>query len=185
VDFIIQSWDTALTTKERSDWSVCQTWGVWQNEETNTTDLILLNNAKGKYEFPELKRVAHEQYEDWQPDSVIIEAKASGQPLIDEMRRSGIFVQDFSPGKGQDKIARLNAVADMFSAGQVWFPETRWAQEVVEEILAFPNGEHDDCVDACTLALRRARTGGLLRLNTDREDNEFFRSHRRERYYTV
>ena len=185
VDFIIQSWDTALTTKERSDWSVCQTWGVWQNEETNTTDLILLNNAKGKYEFPELKRVAHEQYEDWQPDSVIIEAKASGQPLIDEMRRSGIFVQDFSPGKGQDKIARLNAVADMFSAGQVWFPETRWAQEVVEEILAFPSGEHDDCVDACTLALRRARTGGLLRLNTDREDNEFFRSHRRERYYTV
>ncbi len=185
VDFIIQSWDTALTTKERSDWSVCQTWGVWTNEETGTTDLILLNCVKGKWEFPELKQEAHDQFAQWQPDSVIIEAKASGQPLIDEMRRSGIFVQDFSPGKGQDKIARLNAVTDMFSAGQVWFPETAWAQEVVEELLAFPAGEHDDAVDALTLALRRARTGGLLRLNTDHEDNEYFPKPRRKGAYTV
>lgn len=185
VDFIIQSWDTALTTKERSDWSVCQTWGVWTNEETGSTDLILLNCAKGKWEFPDLKREAHEQYEAWQPDSVIIEAKASGQPLIDEMRRSGIFVQDFSPGKGQDKIARLNAVSDMFSSGQVWFPETAWAHEVVEEVLAFPSGDHDDAVDAMTLALRRARTGGLLRLNTDHEDNEYLPTMRRKGAYTV
>jgi predicted phage terminase large subunit-like protein len=185
VDFIIQSWDTALTTKERSDWSVCQTWGVWENESDGSTNLILLNSAKGKWEFPDLKQEAHEQYTQWQPDSVIIEAKASGQPLIDEMRRSGIFVQDFSPGKGQDKIARLNAVADMFSAGHVWFPETSWANDVVEEVLAFPSGEHDDQTDALTLALRRARTGGLLRLNTDHEDNESFPTMRRKGAYTV
>ena len=183
VDFIVQAFDTALTTKDRSDFSVCQTWGVWFNEEDNTQNVILLNKVKGKYEFPELKAMAHEQYEEWQPDSVIVEAKASGQPLIDEMRRSGIFVQDFSPGKGQDKIARLNAVADMFASGHVWFPETSWAAKTVEEILAFPAGEHDDEVDTMTLGLMRIRKGGLLRLNTDHEDNEVFHRARRAAYY--
>lgn len=182
-DFIVQSFDTALTTKQRSDFSVCHTWGVWHNEEDGTQNVILLNKVKGKYEFPELKVMAHDQYEEWQPDSVIVEAKASGQPLIDEMRRSGIFVQDFSPGKGQDKIARLNAVADMFASGHVWFPETSWAADTVEEILSFPSGLHDDEVDTMTLALNRVRKGGLLRLSTDHTtDNDLPRS-RRGAYY--
>jgi len=168
-EFIVQSYDTALTTKERSDFSVCQTWGVW-TDDYDVQNAILLNCVKDKFEFPELKRMALEQYKEWEPDSVIVEAKASGQPLIDEMRRSGLFVQDYSPGKGQDKIARLNAVSDMFAAKQVWFPETRWATEVVDEILAFPSGEHDDQVDACTLALLRIRQGGLIKLQTDHEE---------------
>jgi len=183
VEFIVQAWDTALTTKERSDWSVCQTWGVWTPEDSGVPNVILLNRAKGKWEFPDLKAAARAQYEQWQPDSVIVEAKASGQPLIDEMRRSGIFVQDYSPGKGQDKLARLNAVTDMFSSGQVWVPETAWADEVVEEWCAFPNGEHDDEVDALTLALMRIRKGGLLRLASDPEDN--WEPPRRRGAYTV
>ena len=183
VDFIVQSFDTALTTKQRSDFSVCHTWGVWHNEADGTENVILLNKVKGKYEFPELKAMAHEQFKEWQPDSVIVEAKASGQPLIDEMRRSGIFVQDFSPGKGQDKIARLNAVADMFASGHVWFPENAWAAATVEEILAFPAGEHDDEVDTMTLALMRIRKGGLLRLSSDYEDNEPRYAARRQAYY--
>jgi len=183
VDFIVQAFDTALTTKERSDFSVCHTWGVWENEDDGTQNVILLNKVKGKYEFPELKSMAHEQYKEWEPDSVIVEAKASGQPLIDEMRRSGIFVQDFSPGKGQDKIARLNAVADMFASGHVWFPENAWAAATVEEILAFPAGEHDDEVDTMTLALMRIRKGGLLRLSSDHEDNEPYYVGRRQAYY--
>lgn len=171
VDFIVQSFDTALTTKERSDFSVCHTWGVWKNED-NIDNVILLNRVSGKWEFPELKKMAFEQYQEWQPDSVIVEAKASGQPLIDEMRRTGLFVQDYTPGKGQDKLARVAAVSDMFASGQVWFPETRWATEVVEELLAFPAGEHDDDVDACTLALIRIRKGGLLRLHSDVPDDD-------------
>ena len=183
IDFLVQAFDTALTTKQRSDFSVCHTWGVWTDDDDGSTNVILLNKVKGKYEFPELKAMAHEQYNEWQPDSVIVEAKASGQPLIDEMRRSGIFVQDFSPGKGQDKIARLNAVADLFASGHVWFPETAWAAATVEEILAFPAGEHDDEVDTMTLALARVRNGGLLRIRTDHEDNEAFRPSRRQAYY--
>jgi len=183
IDFIVQAFDTALTTKQRSDFSVCHTWGVWENEDDGTQNVILLNKVKGKYEFPELKQMAHEQYKDWDPDSVIVEAKASGQPLIDEMRRSGIFVQDFSPGKGQDKIARLNAVADMFASGHVWFPENAWAAATVEEILAFPAGEHDDEVDTMTLALMRIRKGGLLRLSSDHEDNDPYYAGRRQAYY--
>ena len=183
IDFIVQAFDTALTTKERSDFSVCHTWGVFESEDDGTQNVILLNKVKGKYEFPELKAMAHEQYKEWEPDSVIVEAKASGQPLIDEMRRSGIFVQDFSPGKGQDKIARLNAVADMFASGHVWFPENAWAAATVEEILAFPAGEHDDEVDTMTLALMRIRKGGLLRLSSDHEDNDPYYAARRQAYY--
>lgn len=183
-DFIVQAFDTALTTKERSDYSVCHTWGVFTNEEDgDASHVILLNSVKGKYEFPELKAMALEQYKEWEPDAVIVEAKASGQPLIDEMRRSGLFVQDFSPGKGQDKIARLNAVSDMFANEQVWFPETGWAQATVDELLAFPSGERDDEVDALTLALRRIRQGGLLRLRTDHEDNSLPVLPRKTAYY--
>jgi predicted phage terminase large subunit-like protein len=182
VEYIVQAYDTALTTKERSDYSVCQTWGVWKNEE-GVDNVILLNRVKGKWEFPELKKMALQQSKDWEPDSIIVEAKASGQPLIDEMRRSGLFVQDYSPGKGQDKIARVNSVSDMFATGQVWFPETGWATEVVEEILAFPSGEHDDDVDTMTLALIRIRKGGLLRLSSDHEDNAVFDGPRHAAYY--
>ena len=182
-DFIVQAWDTALTTKERSDYSVCQTWGVFTDEETNQTCAILLNRVKGKWEFPDLKQVAHDQVSYWEPDSLIVEAKASGQPLIDELRRSGVVVQDFSPGKGNDKIARVNAVVDMFASGQVWFPETTWAQNVVEELLAFPSAEHDDEVDTMTLALRRIRTGGLLKLANDRDFNDDYTQVRHKAYY--
>jgi predicted phage terminase large subunit-like protein len=182
LDFIVQSYDTALTTKARSDYSVCQTWGVWTTED-GLQNAILLNSVSGKWEFPELKKMALQQAKDWSPDSIIVEAKASGQPLIDEMRRSGLFVQDYSPGKGQDKIARVNAISDMFASGQVWFPETHWATGVVEELLAFPAGEHDDQVDALTLALIRIRKGGFMKLAGDVQDDTPLGARRSSGYY--
>jgi phage terminase large subunit-like protein len=79
-------------------------------------------------EFPELKRMAIKHYKEWTPDSVIIEKKASGAPLIYELRAMGIPVQEFTPTKGNDKISRLNAVSDMFASGRVWAPNTHWAE---------------------------------------------------------
>ena len=103
-------------------------------------------------EFPELKQVALEHYKEWEPDAMIVEAKASGAPLVFELRAMGIPVQEYTPSKGNDKIARLNAVADMFASGRVWVPATHWAEELIEEVASFPSGEHDDLVDSMTQA---------------------------------
>lgn len=178
----VQSWDTAFTAKERSDYSYCTTWGIWDTEE-GESNVILLNCIRAKLEFPELKQTAYDQYMEWQPDNLIIETKASGHSLVQELRRSGIYVTEFSPGKGQDKIARVNSISDMFASGHIWFPETSWAASLAEEILAFPAGEFDDGVDATTLALIRIRQGGLLQLKNDHIDEEAFRAPRRGAYY--
>jgi predicted phage terminase large subunit-like protein len=82
----------------------------------------------------------------------------------------GIPVSEFTPTRGNDKFVRLNSVTDLFKSGKVWCPETRWADEVVEQMASFPNSEHDDLVDSSTQALIRFRAGGFLRLDTDEED---------------
>lgn len=172
-EFIIQSWDTAFLKTERSDFSACTTWGVfYQPDDTglNQANIILLNSFKKRMEFPELKATAYEQWREWNPDGLIVEAKASGAPLIFELRAMGIPVQEFTPTKGNDKIARLNAVADIFASGRVWVPRTRWAEELVDEVASFPSGEHDDLVDSTSQALHRFRRGGFIRLASDYPD---------------
>ena len=147
----------------------------------------MLNTYKKRVEYPELKKDFLNEYKTYEPDSVLIEKKASGAPLIYDMRAMGIPVQDYTPSKGQDKIARLNSVSDIIASGKVWVPRTRWAEELVDEVAAFPSGDHDDLVDATTLALMRFRQGGFLRLPIDEpEDIEWFKGHKsREKYYTV
>jgi len=170
-EFIIQSWDTAFTKNERSDYSACTTWGVfYMNENTADPHIILLDAVKERLEFPELKAKALEMYNEWEPDSCVIEAKAAGSPLIYELRKMGILVSEFTPTRGNDKIARMNSVTDLFSSGRVWAPSRRWAEEVIEEMAAFPNSEHDDLVDSSTQALIRFRKGGFISLPSDEPD---------------
>jgi predicted phage terminase large subunit-like protein len=172
-DFIIQSWDTAFLKTQRSDFSACTTWGVFytpDDEGVTKPNIILLDAYKERLEFPELKKKAFELWSDMQPDAFIVEAKAAGMPLIFELRAMGIPVAEYTPSRGNDKIARVNAVADLFASGIVWAPETRFAEEVIEEFASFPAGEHDDLVDSSTQALLRFRQGGFLPLHTDEED---------------
>lgn len=186
-EFLIQSWDTAFTKNERSDYSACTTWGVFHmNENPDDCHVILLDAFKKRMEFPELKEAALRNYREYEPDAFIVEAKASGAPLIYELRAMGIPVQEFTPTRGNDKISRINSVSDLFSSGKVWAPPTRWAEEVIEEMAAFPNSEHDDYVDSSTQALIRFRKGGFLRLQTDEpEDIQYFKSKRKAGFYNL
>jgi predicted phage terminase large subunit-like protein len=181
-EFIIQSWDTAFTKNERSDYSARTTWGIFHlNENPNDINIILLDAFKKRMEFPDLKACAHAGYLEWQPDAFIVEAKASGLPLVYELRSMGIPVSEFTPTRGNDKFVRLNSVTDLFKSGKVWAPDTRWASEVIEEIAVFPNGGHDDYVDSTTQALIRFRQGGFLRLDTDEQDD--YKSFKKSRAY--
>jgi predicted phage terminase large subunit-like protein len=188
-EFTIQSWDTAFLKTQRSDYCACTTWGVFyqpNDRGVDVSNIILLNSFKKRMEFPELKQKAFEDYKEWEPDSLIVEAKASGAPLVFELRAMGIPVQEYVPSKGNDKIARLNAVADMFASGRVWVPNTAWADELVEEVASFPSGEHDDLVDSMTQALLRFRRGGFVNLESDYEDEpQGFKSKRHQGYYNV
>jgi len=145
-------------------------------------NIILLDAFKDRLEFPELKAKAFEMYNEWEPDTLLIEKKAAGAPLIYEMRRTGIPLQEYTPSKGNDKIARVNAISDIFASGFVWCPDRRWAEEVMEECASFPNGEHDDLVDSTSQALLRFRQGGFLRLNTDDEE-DFVPRRKKAAYY--
>jgi predicted phage terminase large subunit-like protein len=158
--------------KETSDFSAITTWGVFYPSEDSGPALILVDSVKDRLEFPELRRVAKEQYDYWKPESVIIEGKASGLPLTYEMRKLGIPVINFTPSRGNDKHTRVNSVAPLFEAGQIWAPDTKFAEEVIEECAAFPLGEHDDLVDSMTQAVMRFRQGGFIEHPDDYEDEE-------------
>ena len=185
-DFTLMSWDTAFEKTNRSDYSACTLWGVFYQPDDNgieQANIILINAFRDRMEFPTLKRTAIEQYREWEPDSVIIEKKASGSPLIYELRAMGIPVQEYTPVKGNDKISRLNSVSDLFASGRVWAPNTAWAEEVIDEVASFPAGEHDDYVDSVSLALMRFRRGGFIRTVLDEEDEPQFFKRRMEPYY--
>jgi len=163
LEHVIQSYDTAFLKKETADYSAITTWGVFRESEDSAEQLILLDAIKKRVEFPELRRLAKEQYDYWQPETVLVESKASGLPLTYELRQMGIPVVNFSPNRGNDKHSRVNAVAPLFESGMIWAPKDKeFAQEVIEECAAFPHGDHDDLVDSMTQAIMRFRQGGLI-----------------------
>jgi predicted phage terminase large subunit-like protein len=176
-EYIIMSLDSAAEKHNRADFTALTTWGVFHNEETSAYNIILLNSIKERMEFHELKEMAMEQYTEWEPDAFIVEKKSSGVALYQEMRRMGLLVQEYTPHRGSgDKLARLNAVSDIVQSGLCWVPQTRWAEEVVEEIAGFPFMSHDDLVDSTVMALMRFRQGGFIRLPTDEpEDIKYFK----------
>jgi predicted phage terminase large subunit-like protein len=185
-EFTLMSWDTAFEKTNRADYSACTLWGVFYQPDDNGTDqanIILLNAFRDRMEFPTLKRRAVEEWKEWEPDAVIIEKKASGSPLIYELRAMGIPVQEYTPVRGNDKISRLNSVSDLFASGRVWAPNAAWAEEVIDEVASFPAGEHDDYVDSVSLALMRFRRGGYIRALLDEEDEPQYFRRRAEPYY--
>ncbi len=177
-EFTIQTWDTAHDTKSTNDYSACQTWGVFFLESEQRYALILLNAFHKRMEFPDLKARAKREHDEWKPDALVIEKKAAGAPLIQELRRMGLFIEEVSPSRGtnlvsKDKRARLNAIAPVFQDGAVWVPDKRWAREVIELCAEFPNGEFDDPVDCVEMAVSRFRRGNFVRLTTDdNSDND-------------
>ena len=177
-EYVIQSWDTAFEKHNRADYSACTTWGVFRHPDKNgdlKPNIILLDAFKDRMEFPELKKKAFEMWKEWNPDTLLVEKRAAGAPLIYELRKMGIPLSEYTPHKGQDKIARVNSIADLFASGVVWRPETRWAEEVMEEMASFPNADHDDLTDSSSQALMRFRQGGFISVESDEPDEPVYR----------
>ena len=181
VQHVIQSYDTAFLKKETADFSAITTWGIFFPDPDQGAQLILLDSVKGRYEFPELRRMALAQYKYWMPETVIVEAKASGLPLTYELRQMDIPVVNFTPSKGNDKHVRVNSVAPLFESGMIWAPEQKFAEEVIEECAAFPHGDNDDLVDSMTQAVMRFRQGGLIKHPEDYIDKKT--PPRKKEYY--
>jgi len=189
-EYVIITLDGAFTAGSSADFSAMTVWGVWRPDEGKTAHIILLDAWRGRVEFPQLKSAALKFYRDWKPESFIIEAKASGLSLIQELRAMGIPVTDFKVNRGtamhsNDKISRVNGITDLFASGFVWAPDKRWAWEVIEECAKFPNGANDDFVDTTVMALMRFRTGGFIRLPSDEEDLELLSGPPRKTPYQI
>ena len=167
---VIQSYDTAYLKKQTADFSAITTWGIFTPNDDSGDNLILLDSIKGRWEFPELRRRALANYKYWDPETVLIEAKAAGLPLTYELRQMDIPVVNFTPSKGNDKHVRVNSVAPLFESGMIWAPTQKFAEEVIEECAAFPHGDHDDLVDSMTQAVMRFRQGGLVSHPEDYKD---------------
>ena len=158
-DFVIQTYDTAFSTRTTADYSVIQTWGIFHmydededGYESYAPHLILLGNIKGRFEYPELRKLAQQLYNSNKPDVCMVEKKASGQSLIQDMRRSGLPVMEYTPDR--DKVARVYAASPILEAGRLWIPKNKkWSEDLIEELIRFPNAAHDDQVDAMTMAI--------------------------------
>ena len=180
--YVIQSYDTAFSKSDRADYSAITTWGIFEPTEGDGEAIILLDAIRGRWDFPELKEKANELQEQYDPDMILIEQKASGMPLTQELRRMGIPVTPFTPSRGADKFTRMNACAPVFESGMVWRPDANFAEEVVEECAAFHNGEHDDLADSMTQAILRFRQGGFIVTPTDYEDDDNWKRRKHEYY---
>lgn len=169
---VYQSWDTAFKTKEENDYSVCTTWQICED------GYYLIDLWRGRVEFPELKKMVRQFYEQYKPREVLIEDKASGQSLIQELQRSTRIA--IKPIKvNADKIARVNAVTPLFESGKVKINISEQSKSlanlVISECEEFPNGEFDDMVDSVTQFLNYAKSvSGSIEVKTRKVRRERF-----------
>lgn len=163
MDWIVQSWDTAFKKDQENDYSVCVTMGL------SYSRLYVIDVYRAKLEFPDLKRAVREQFTKHNPDEIIVEDKASGQSLIQELgpdytpdiyepgRDLPMPIVKYDPGI-RDKVSRAHAASPYLEGGRQFIPapdEYAWVDPFIEELAVFPGGAHDDQVDAYTQATLR------------------------------
>lgn len=153
-NYVIQSWDTANKTGELNDWSVCTTWGLYEER------YHLLDVFRKRLDYPNLIRAVTDQAERYKPRKVVIEDKASGTQLIQDLKHRGIFsISPYVPPTGMDKIMRLHAQTDLFEQGLVYLPQQApWLDDYETELLGFPGTKFDDQVDSTAQALDFIKT---------------------------
>lgn len=161
---IILSWDTAIKTTDECDYSVCTIWGIIDDT------YYLIACIQEKYEYPQLKNKAKHLAEQYKPTKILIEDKASGQSLIQDLKFEGI--KNIVPCKPvHDKITRFATCIDLFEAGRVFLPRHGYTSELVKkELLNFPNVKNDDITDSVSQFLNyiknRSSLDGLPRIRS-------------------
>jgi predicted phage terminase large subunit-like protein len=181
-DYIIISADTAFETKESSDYSAFTIWGVFRDDH-DLPNLMLLGAKKDRWIFPDLRDEAKRLYKFHDPDMFLIEKKASGQSLLQELNATGIPAMPFEPER--DKVARAHSCTPTFHSGKIWYPSgKRWAQEVIDECATFPNGMWDDYVDTTTQAIIWLRRGAWVSTEADDfGDEEHTKTRKQRKFY--
>lgn len=148
-DEVIQSWDTANKATELNDFSVCTTWGAKNN------NFYLLDVFRARLNYPDLRRAVKAQSQRFAVNAIVIEDKASGTQLLQDLKAEGVFrVRAYEPPAGADKVMRLHAQTAVFENGRVLLPKTApWLGDYLGELLSFPGSQYCDQVDATTQAL--------------------------------
>ena len=155
---VLQSWDTANKGGELNDYSVCTTWGAYAEH------YYLLDVFRRRLNYPDLKRAVQEQSRRHSPHSILIEDKASGTQLIQDLQHEGVFrIRPYKPPPSTDKLMRLHAQTAEFENGRVLLPRTApWLSDYIQELTSFPGAKHDDQVDSTTQALDHFKTSASL-----------------------
>ena len=171
--YLVMSFDTSYTKTNRADPSAMVLLGIFEHEDKEKKEkfnaVILLHSAEVKMEYPELKRKIIDWQKEFEPDCTLIESKGSGEILIQDMRRMGLSVTPAKIKGVEDKITRLNSVADMFTSGLVFYIPTIQNERVIQQVNDVPAVDHDDLCDALVHGLRHIRRGGTIQLPMDRK----------------
>lgn len=168
-EFIIQSWDTAFSDadRKRSSYSACVELGVFKRPDDKSRMVFLLSAFKKRMEYPELRREVLRKYQENHPEKVIIEKKATGISIIQDLRRTGVPISAYTPDK--DKVTRAYTASGLLENGRIYYPSRRWAEDFISALARFPNPEDDDLADAFSQAVIWLQNGLLVSYAEDAE----------------